>query len=68
MYMSAYFLASLGRAKGSYHRHLRRRLTLRASRIATEHRIEVCWGGLVVVDAVQTEAECVHDDTALSRR
>jgi hypothetical protein len=62
----AHLLSRLGRTKHPDHGDLGRDLALRRSRIASQDRIEVGRRSLVVVDAVQAEAESVHDDTALS--
>jgi hypothetical protein len=68
MDMSAHLLTCLGCAKSSYHRYLRRILAIRRSSFAAENRIKICWRGLVIVDAVQAEAECLHDDTGRSMK
>jgi hypothetical protein len=62
----AHLLARLSRAKGPDHGDLRRTVALLRAGIAAQDRIEVGRGGLVVVDAVQAEAERVHDDAALA--
>jgi hypothetical protein len=62
----AHLLARLGCAKGPDHGDLGRALTLLRAGIAAQDRIEVGRDGLVVVDAVQAEAERVHDDTAMA--
>jgi hypothetical protein len=66
MDVRAHLLSSFSCAKCPNHRHLRRCLTLLRSCMASQNRVDVCRRGLVVVDAIQAKAECVHDDTALS--
>jgi hypothetical protein len=66
MDMRANFLSSLGCAKCSNYGYLRRALPLLWPCMASQNGIDVCRRGLVIVDAVQAKAKCIHDDTALS--
>lgn len=63
----AHLLSRLSRSERPDHGDLRRALPLRRPCTASQHRVEICGGRLVVVDAVQTEAERLHDATAVSR-
>lgn len=67
VYMRAYFLPSLCGTECSYDRHLRRSFTqlLRRSVSSSQRWIKICLRCLVVVDAVEAEAESVHDDIGL---
>jgi len=64
MDMSAHLLTSRGRAECSYYRDLGCTHATGRPGIAPQQRVEIGWGRLVVVDAVQTKAERLHDDTA----
>jgi hypothetical protein len=66
MDVRAHFLARLCRAECSDDRNLRRDLPRRGACIAAKKRIKLRWRGLIVVDAVQTEAERVHSEGAWS--
>jgi hypothetical protein len=66
MDVRAHLLPSFSCAKGPDHGNLRCALTLRWPCIPSQNRVEVGRRRLVMVDAVQAEAEWLHDDTALS--
>ena len=64
MDMSAHLLSGRGCAECSDYRDLGCTHATSRPGIAPQQRVEIGWGGLVVVDAVQTKAKRLHDDTA----